>query len=98
MAEGTPGELVDQMGSDTIRIAGQGDSAGFVERVREKSFVEMASSTNGMIQIGVDSGSHRLVEIVSLAAENGFRIDDISVAKPSLGDVFLKYTGREFRD
>jgi ABC-2 type transport system ATP-binding protein len=51
-----------------------------------------------MIHIGVGSGSRRLVEIVSMANESGFHIDDVSVSKPSLGDVFLKFTGRQFRD
>jgi len=39
-----------------------------------------------------------LAEVVSLATSSGFTIEDISVAKPSLGDVFLKYTGRQLRD
>jgi ABC-2 type transport system ATP-binding protein len=51
-----------------------------------------------VIQIAVASGSRRLVEVVSVASDNGFHIEEISVAEPSLGDVFLKYTGRQFRD
>jgi ABC-2 type transport system ATP-binding protein len=39
-----------------------------------------------------------LAEVVSVANSSGFTVEDISVAKPSLGDVFLKYTGRELRD
>jgi ABC-2 type transport system ATP-binding protein len=98
VAEGTPGELIEQMGSDTIRIAGRGDCEAFTEGVQALPYVEMVTSCADLIQIGVDSGNRRLVEIVSLAAESGFAIEDISVAKPSLGDVFLKYTGRAFRD
>ena len=59
---------------------------------------EAVSCGNGVIQVGVDSGSRRLVEIISLANEMDFLVEDISVAKPSLGDVFLKFTGRQFRD
>jgi len=51
-----------------------------------------------VIQVGVDSGSKRLVEIISQATDSAFNIQDITVAKPSLGDVFLKYTGRRLRD
>jgi ABC-2 type transport system ATP-binding protein len=51
-----------------------------------------------VIQIGVDSGSRRLVEIISQAEGNGFSVEDVSVAKPGLDDVFLKYTGRRLRD
>lgn len=98
LIEGTPSELVDQMGADVITIAGQGNKDGFIEKVNELSCCEMITTGNGIIQIGVDSGSRRLVEIISLANETGFTVEDISVAKPSLGDVFLKYTGRQFRD
>ncbi len=98
VAEGTPQELIDQMGADTIRIIGQGDRDGFVEKVQALPFVQTVTVGRTVIQIGVDSGSRRLVEVISQAAGDGFTVEDISVAKPSLGDVFLKYTGRRLRD
>jgi ABC-2 type transport system ATP-binding protein len=58
----------------------------------------MVTSADGIIQIGVGSGSQRLVEILSQAHETGYKVEDVSVSKPSLGDVFLKFTGRQFRD
>jgi hypothetical protein len=36
--------------------------------------------------------------VISAATGSGFVVEDISVAKPSLSDVFLKYTGRQLRD
>jgi len=98
LIEGTPSELVDQMGADVITIAGQGNKDDFIEKVNDLSCCETITTGNGIIQIGVDAGSRRLVEIISLANETDFTVEDISVAKPSLGDVFLKYTGRQFRD
>ena len=98
VAEGAPQELIEQMGADTIRVIGHGDRDGFAERVRALPFVQGIAVGEEVIQIGVDSGSRRLVEIVSLATGNGFTVEDISMAKPSLGDVFLKHTGRRLRD
>ena len=98
VVEGTPRELIDQMGADTISILGQGDSSSFIKEVEALPFVQTLTMADGFIQIGVDSGNRRLVEIVSLANRSSFTIEDISVAKPSLGDVFLKYTGRQLRD
>lgn len=98
VAEGAPSELIEQMGADVIQVEGQGDSGPFVEAMKALPFTQELSAADGMIQIGVDSGNRRLVEVVSIAGEKGFRIEDISVAKPTLGDVFLKYTGRQFRD
>jgi len=98
VVEGSPRELVDQMGADVIRIVGQGDGDGFLDKVGALPFVEAVTAGEGAIQIGVDSGNRRLAEVVTLANSSGFVIEDVSVAKPSLGDVFLKYTGRHLRD
>jgi ABC-2 type transport system ATP-binding protein len=98
VTEGTPRELIDQMGADVIHIEGQGDKGTFVKKTEALPFVQTVTTGNGIIQIGVDSGNRRLVEVVTLANNSDFTIEDISVTKPSLGDVFLKYTGRQFRD
>lgn len=98
VVEGSPRELIDQMGADSIRIVGQGDIDKLVEKVRALSFVETVTTGDGLIQIGVDSGNRRLSDVISAATGSGFVVEDISVAKPSLSDVFLKYTGRQLRD
>ena len=98
VVEGSPSELIDQMGADTIRVMGEGENNKFAEILERLPFVQVVTTGDGVIQIGVDSGNKRLAEIVTQANSNNFKISDISIAKPSLGDVFLKYTGRELRD
>jgi ABC-2 type transport system ATP-binding protein len=98
VAEGSPGELVEQMGADVVHVAGRGNREAFCQQVTSLPFVQSCNSGNGLIQIGVDSANRHLAEVVTVAASNGFTVEDISVAKPSLGDVFLKYTGRQLRD
>lgn len=96
--EGTPRELIDKMGADSIQIAGKGNSEQYIKELKEQTWVQAVASTNGLLQIGIDSGNKRLAEIVSIANKSDFTIEDISIAKPNLGDVFLKYTGRKLRD
>ncbi len=98
VAEGTPQELIEEMGADTIHVIGDGERDAFVENVSALPFVQTVDVGRTVIQIGVDSGSKRLVEIVSQATDSDFAVEDITVSKPSLGDVFLKYTGRRLRD
>jgi ABC-2 type transport system ATP-binding protein len=98
VAQGSPRELIEQMGADTVHVIGDGDREGFAAKVKALPFVETVDVGRTVIQIGVDSGSRRLVEIISQADSSGFTVEDISVAKPTLGDVFLKYTGRRLRD
>lgn len=98
VVEGAPRELTNKMGADTIQIIGTGNGESFTNQLKSTSFVQGVVNTDELIQIGVDSGNRRLTEVVSLATQSNFAIEDISVAKPSLGDVFLKYTGRQLRD
>ncbi len=98
VVEGTPRELIDKMGADTIRIAGKGNNDKYIKELKSQTYVQGITDTGGLIQIGTDSGNRRLADVVSVANRSDFTIEDISIAKPSLGDVFLKYTGRKLRD
>ncbi|HEU4324905.1 MAG TPA: ATP-binding cassette domain-containing protein [Roseiflexaceae bacterium] len=100
VAEGSCKALVADMGADVIRIVGSGDDSHFLERLRALPFVDQIhrSEYDRVIQVGVDSGNRRVAEIVAQASGNGYAIEDIAIARPTLGDVFLKYTGRALRD
>jgi len=98
VAEGTPKALIEEMGADTIHVIGEGDREAFVENLSALPFAQTVDVGRTVIQVGVDSGSKRLVEIIAQATHSAFAIQDITVAKPSLGDVFLKSTGRRLRD
>ena len=98
IVEDTPQELVKKMGADVFHISGEGNQDEFINRVQALSFVQGIVSSNGLIQISARSGISRLIEIIKTAQETSFNVEDVSVSKPSLGDVFLKYTGRQLRD
>lgn len=96
--DGSPRALIDQMGADTIDILGHGKQDAFCQQVARLPYVERVDASEDIIQIGIDSDNRRLANIVDIANTSEFMIDEISVAKPSLGDVFLNYTGRQLRD
>ena len=100
VAEGTPGDLVATLGADVIRVRGQGEQAHFVAEVARLPFVVRVETdaADAMVLVYVDSGSRRLVEVVGAASGNGFLVEDVTLARPSLGDVFLYHTGRALRD
>ncbi|MDA3936014.1 MAG: ATP-binding cassette domain-containing protein [Actinomycetota bacterium] len=95
---GSPADLIAQMGDDTMHVQGNAPSDGFASAAAALDFVTEVAATDSGVQLGVDSGDRRLTEVVRLASESGYPIETISVSKPTLGDVFLKYTGRELRD
>ena len=95
---GTPADLIAGMGDDTMHVESSAANDAFIGAVRELDYVAEAAGTETGVQIGVDSGDRRLPEIVRVASETGYPIEAVSVSKPTLGDVFLKHTGRELRD
>jgi len=98
VVEGTPAELIAQMGADNVQIVGHGAQEAFSELIQARPYVESFNAADGILQVGVDAGNHRLVDLVEIANQCNFVIEDIAVSKPNLGDVFLKFTGRQLRD
>lgn len=100
IVEGKPSDLVATLGANVIRINGQGDHRHFIQQLDILPFVErvQVDEQDSLVQVYVDNGNRRLVEIVQAATSNGFRVEEIAVAQPGLSDVFLHYTGHTFRD
>jgi len=98
IAEGTPREFINQMGADVFHVEGSGNQEAFIIQVKELPFVQGINIHDGMMQISVGEGSGRLVEIVKTSQTVEFHIEEVSLAKPTLGDVFLKFTGNQLRD
>ena len=100
--EGPPGALVQQMGADVITLAGEGDALSLQTRLNGIRFVTQttlhAAGAGHRLQVGVDDGAARLTEVIGVAAGADFRVQRVDVHRPSLGDVFLAYTGEALRD
>jgi ABC-2 type transport system ATP-binding protein len=110
---GTPSELIGALGEDVVTILGDGNTDKFLEVLTQQPFVDWAnryasgeSENEGApdnpaaaIQIGMREAAGKFLRpIVELAEGAGFKIADFSIKRPSLNDVFLKYTGRRLRD
>lgn len=100
IVEGQPIDLIASLGSDVIRVRGQGDSHHLTSAIRGIDGVQRVETdpTEGLILIYTDNGSRRLPVVLSVVSGNGFAIEDVTLARPSLGDVFLYYTGTALRD
>jgi ABC-2 type transport system ATP-binding protein len=98
VAEGAPDDLIDALGSDTIRVRGRGAADELRPRFAGIDFVQSFSSVDGGFLLGVTSASRNLAEVIALTTEAGYAIDDVAVAKPDLGAVFFQHTGRSLRD
>jgi ABC-2 type transport system ATP-binding protein len=95
VAEGTPAELIDSLGEDTVTLRGSGDAEALCRSLSRLEFVQSVTPVESGVLLGVASSSRRIAEIVTAAGEAGFELEDVSAAKPDLGAVFFKYTGHE---
>jgi len=98
VAEGAPASLIDELGADAIRVTGEGPVDTLVTRISDLPFIQSISRVDDGFLLGVRSSSRHLAEVVTLVTDEGFLIEDVSVAKPDLGAVFFKYTGRQMKE
>ncbi|WP_354697931.1 Daunorubicin/doxorubicin resistance ATP-binding protein DrrA [Paraconexibacter sp. AEG42_29] len=102
VAEGTPAELKARMGSDVVTLAFAADGDGGGEDARAAAEQALAGlpglertvpEADGLA-LYVEDGAGSITEVVRLLEAAGLRASAITVARPSLDDVFLQATGR----
>ncbi|MBM4413037.1 MAG: ATP-binding cassette domain-containing protein [Chloroflexi bacterium] len=97
MHEGTPSALIGQLGSDLIRLSGTFTHLHTPEWTSEQ-WVTSWQASETEIRIGVDIGARRITQVIEFVNQSGNTIEEVSITRPSLGDVFLQATGRALRD
>ncbi len=105
VAKGSPESLKSEVGGDVVQIVldGSGDGPGDAlnERaeglVRQQRYVDAVNTADGGIAITVKNGSAAVPDLVSLLHDNRVPVASLTVARPTLDDVFLKHTGRTIR-
>jgi ABC-2 type transport system ATP-binding protein len=95
VAEGTPGTLKAQMGHDVVRLELAGTDCAAVEAaVGELPGLERTVREADELALYLEDGAGSIAEIVRRLDGGNLTVGAISVARPSLDDVFLQATGR----
>ncbi|GIH70735.1 daunorubicin resistance protein DrrA family ABC transporter ATP-binding protein [Sphaerimonospora thailandensis] len=97
IAEGTPGELKSRIGGDRIEFVVHdrtqvGTAAQAIARVGVTEPV--VDPDAGRVGVQVAHGTDALRETVRVLDQAGIDIDDLSLRRPTLDEVFLHLTGR----
>ena len=93
IALGTPEELKASVGKDTVVIQTADDDAAI--RELDERFSLSAKVSEGAVRFSVEAGERFVPQ---LFASLPIPIRSVSVARPTLDDVFMSYTGRTIRD
>jgi ABC-2 type transport system ATP-binding protein len=105
MVMGTPNELKQSIGGDVVTLSpcatGTEECEAFISRTQQvladRPFVLNTQATDHELAVYVDKGESAAPTIMRLLSNQGIEVESLSVSKPSLDDVFLKYTGRTIR-
>ena len=105
IAMGTSDELKRSIGGDVVTLSPCVDKDDecqeFIRRTEAvlsgKPFVTGTKATDGELAVYVNDGGSAIPSIMQLLSSQGIEVKRISMARPSLDDVFLKYTGRTIR-
>jgi ABC-2 type transport system ATP-binding protein len=89
----TPEKLKASIGTDRVQISTDDDQAA-IRELKERFGLDAAMHEE-LVTFNVESGEHF---VPRLFAELTEQIKSVSVARPSLDDVFMTYTGRTIRD
>jgi ABC-2 type transport system ATP-binding protein len=98
VVEGTPSGLKSQLRGDAVQVElanGQVDDARRVLGLVEAP-VETVLADGRTLVSHVAQGGHAVPRILAALGEAGIAVASVSVSRPSLDDVYLHYTGREF--
>ena len=94
ITEGTADQLKDRMGSDVVEVTVPAASwSEAVAVLAELSDEEPHSNEIGRVAIPAPEGARTLLEAVRRLDDRGVEIDDVTLRKPTLDDVFLALTG-----
>ena len=95
---GKPWELKNALGEDLIYLE-TSDNAAASGLLKELSSVRgVREKTKGIVVMVNVDGTYLLPEIMDILRNGGIRVKAVNLKKPSMDDVFVHYTGREFRD
>jgi ABC-2 type transport system ATP-binding protein len=101
MALDKPGVLKSQIGGDLITITfAKGDTEKFLEKIKTlPNIKDVSPMKNGVYSIVVEkNGDQMIPELFKIANTMDVGIASVRLKRPTLDDVYMKYTGRTIRE
>ena len=97
VAEGSPEELKRELSGDAIHVDLEAEYNGRVSRaLRALDAVRDVAVDGKTLRARADDGGRAVPLVLGALEAHGVGVSSVRVARPSLDDVYLKYTGRTF--
>jgi ABC-2 type transport system ATP-binding protein len=98
VASGTADELKSEIAGDVITLGVAGLNERVLELVSVLSYVREAAIDGEVVRLYVDKGEAAVPQLLRTLDGAGLAPQTITLARPSLDDVFLRQTGRSLRE
>jgi ABC-2 type transport system ATP-binding protein len=98
VATGTPSELKDRLGGDVITLRPSNAGTNLLPVLQAIPGVASVQAQDGGFRLKCPSGETLIPQIVEACTRAGTGLASVSLKRPSLDEVFLEFTGREFRE
>lgn len=95
---GSPSELRASLGGDIVQIEIEDKGTDISGVLSQLPRVQMVTKENNKYRLKVVNGEEVAAVIIDGVRSLGHKVLRMSLTKPTLGDAYLEYTGREMRD
>lgn len=95
---GKPGDLKSRLEGDVVKIKLNKIDKVFLEKLKKLDFVKNVNKIDNTIELIVKNAESKIMKLIDLIKKSKKEIIEISMYKPNLEDVFLKFTGREMKN
>jgi ABC-2 type transport system ATP-binding protein len=95
---GSPAELKAGLGGDVIQIEVKETEPDLTSIISQVAYVKTVSRTGSSYRVKAELGDEAAPAIIEKLRTSGYHVTRLSLAKPSMDEVYLEYTGRSLRE
>jgi ABC-2 type transport system ATP-binding protein len=97
VVEGSPEALKQELRGDTVQIElATAELAGAAGELLERAGLREIAAESGSLRGRADDGARAVPTVLAALEDGGIAVHSVTVARPSLDDVYLRHAGRSF--
>jgi ABC-2 type transport system ATP-binding protein len=98
VVQGTPEQLKNELRGDTVHVELADPATGAAALLDRVPGLREISADGSRLRARADSGARAVPAVLAALDGAGMAVTSVTVARPSLDDVYLRYAGRAFEE
>jgi ABC-2 type transport system ATP-binding protein len=98
VVEGSPEELKSELRGDTVHVELHAASVGATDVLEHVCGLREVTADGPRLRARADSGAHAVPAVLAALDAAGLAVASVTVARPSLDDVYLRHAGRAYAE